>query len=136
MRSFGTLKWSQWARKKSSEELRSSSIDGSCQMVRTGTIKLKKSQYVFGFWDRFVNVLLLTVEFLVFLLPRRLSKIKFRFQKSIFIKILIKNIFLSFLTIFVENEKIRFAQKWTKKINCDPNVKKTCLGILFLVVFE
>ena len=111
MRLFGALYEPPGSQKKCSEQLGLSSIDGSCQMVRTGAIKLKKGQYVFGFWDRFVNVLLLTVEFLVFLLPRRLSKIKFRFQKSIFIKILIKNIFLSFLTIFVENEKIRFAQK-------------------------
>ena len=93
MRPFGTPSEPPGSGKKCSEQLRSSSIDGSCQMVRTGTIKLKKGQYVFGFWDGFVNVLLLTVEFLVFLLPRRLSKIKFRFQKSIFIKILIKNIF-------------------------------------------
>ena len=41
-RTFGTLKWSQWSQKKCSEQLRSSSIDGSCQMVRTGTRKTKK----------------------------------------------------------------------------------------------
>ena len=111
MRPFGTLYEPPGSQKKCSEQLGLSSIDGSCQMVRTGAIKLKKGQYVFGFWDRFVNVLLLTVEFLVFLLPRRLSKIKFRFQKSIFIKILIKNIFLSFLTIFMKNEKMIFSQR-------------------------
>ena len=66
MRPFGTLSEPPGSRKKCSEQLRLSSIDRSCQMVRTGTIKLKKGQYVFGFWDGFVNVLLLTVEFLVF----------------------------------------------------------------------
>ena len=66
MRPFGTLYEPPGSQKKCSEQLGLSSIDGSCQMVRTGTIKLKKGQYVFGFWDGFVNVLLLTVEFFVF----------------------------------------------------------------------
>ena len=66
MRPFGTLSEPQRSRKKCSEELRSSSIDRSCRMVRKGTITLKKGEYVFQFRDRFVNVLLLTVDFLVF----------------------------------------------------------------------
>ena len=66
MRPFGTLYEPPGSRKKCSEQLRSSSIDGACQMVRMGTIKLKKGQYVFRFRGRFVNVLLLTVVFLVF----------------------------------------------------------------------
>ena len=65
-RPFGKLSETPGSRKKCSEQLRSSSIDGSCQMVRTGTIKLKKGQYVFGFPGRFVTVLLLTVDFLEF----------------------------------------------------------------------
>ena len=66
MRPFGTLYEPPGSQKKCSEQLGLSSIDGSCQMVRTGTIKLKKGQYVFRFRGRFVNVLLLTVVFLVF----------------------------------------------------------------------
>ena len=50
----GKLKWGrlghyrnrQEAGKKCSEQLRSSSIDGSCQMVRTGTEKRKNGQHV------------------------------------------------------------------------------------------
>ena len=41
-RSFGRLYGPQWSQKKCSEQLRSSSIDGSCQMVRTGTRKMQK----------------------------------------------------------------------------------------------
>ena len=63
MMPFGTLSEPPGSRKKCSEQLRLSSIDRSCQMVRTGTIKLKKGQYVFRFRGRFVNVLLLTVVF-------------------------------------------------------------------------
>ena len=66
MRPFGTLYEPPGSRKKCSEQLRASSIDGPCQMVRTGTIKLKKGQYVFRFRVRFVNVFLLTVDFFVF----------------------------------------------------------------------
>ena len=66
MRPFGTLSEPPGSRKKCSEQLRSSSIVGSCQMVCTGTIRLKKGQYVFRFRGRFVNVLLLTFDFLVF----------------------------------------------------------------------
>ena len=93
MRSFGMLKWSQWSQKKCSEQLRSSSIDGSCQMVRTGAIKLKKGQYVFGFRDRFDNASLLTDDFLMFWCPRRLWKLQYRHPKLIFVQISIKNIF-------------------------------------------
>ena len=66
MMPFGTLYEPPGSQKKCSEQLGLSSIDGSCQMVRTGAIKLKKGQYVFGFRDRFVNVLLLTLDFLSF----------------------------------------------------------------------
>ena len=64
MRSFGALYEPPGSRRKCSEQLRSSSIDGSCQMVRTGTMKLKKGQHVFRFRDRFVNALLLINDFL------------------------------------------------------------------------
>ena len=47
MRPFGTLKWSQWSQKICSEQLRSSSIDGSFQMVRTGTRKMQKRSVCF-----------------------------------------------------------------------------------------
>ena len=47
MRSFGTLYGPQRTQKKSSEQLRSSSIDGSRPMVCTGTIKLKKGSVCF-----------------------------------------------------------------------------------------
>ena len=57
-------------------------------------------------------------------------------RKSIFIKILIKNIFLSFLTIFIKNEKMRFVQNSRKQIKFHQNVQKTCLGILCLIIFE
>ena len=49
MKPFGTLSEPLGSQKKCSGQMRSSSIDGSCQIVRTGTIKLKKGQYVFGF---------------------------------------------------------------------------------------
>ena len=49
-RSFGTLKWSQWSQKKTYEQLRSRSIDGSCQMVRTGSQKMKKVNMFLNFW--------------------------------------------------------------------------------------
>ena len=42
MMPFGTLSEPPGSRKKCSEQLRLSSIDRSCQMVRTGAIKLKK----------------------------------------------------------------------------------------------
>ena len=93
MRSFGMLKWSQWSQKLCSEQLRSSSIDGSCQMVRTGTIKFKKGQFSFG---RFDNASLLTDDFLMFWCPRGLWKLQFRHPKLIFVHILINNIFFHF----------------------------------------
>ena len=65
-RPFGRLSEPPESRKKCSEQLRSSSIDGSCQMVRTGAIKLKKGNNVFGFRDRFDNASLLTDGFLTF----------------------------------------------------------------------
>ena len=45
-------------------------------------------------------------------------------------------LFFVILDNFCGKRKKRFAQKWTKKINCHQNVKKTCLGILFLMFFE
>ena len=66
MMPFGTLSEPPGSRKKCSEELSSISIGGSCQMVRAGTIKYQNGQYVFRFRDRFVIVLLLTADFLVF----------------------------------------------------------------------
>ena len=66
MRPFGTLYEPPGSQKKCSEQLGLSSIDGSCQMVRAGTIKYQNGQYVFRFRDRFVIVLLLTADFLMF----------------------------------------------------------------------
>ena len=67
MRSFGTLYGPQRTQKKSSEQLRSSSIDGSCQMVPTGTRKLQKRSV--GFWnlDHCDVAVLLTAKILMFL---------------------------------------------------------------------
>ena len=100
MRSFGTLKWSQWSQKKCSEQLRSSSIDGSCQMVRTGTRKLQKRSV--GFWnlDHCDVAVLLTAKILMFLGLGWLWKSKIRSQKSILVKNLIKNIFSVILDNF------------------------------------
>ena len=98
--SFGTLKWSQWSQKKCSEQLRSSSIDGSCQMVRTGTSKLQKRSV--GFWnlDHCDVAVLLTAKILMFLGLEWLWKCKIRPQKSILVKNLIKNIFSVILDNF------------------------------------
>ena len=48
MRSFGKLYEPPGSRKKCSEQLRSSSLDGSCQMVRAGAMKLKKEFVCFS----------------------------------------------------------------------------------------
>ena len=92
MRSFWTLKWSQWSQKKCSEQLRSSSIDGSCQMVPTGTRKLQKKSV--GFWnlDHCDVAVLLTAKILMFLGLEWLWTSKNRSQKSILVKNLTKNI--------------------------------------------
>ena len=86
---------------KSSEQLRSRSIDGSCQMVRTGSQKYEKSQYVFGFLGWNIDALLLTHDFLMFSCPRRFWKLQFRSPKLIFGEILIKNIFFWIFIILV-----------------------------------
>ena len=48
MRPFGALWEPELSQKKCSEQLRSGSIDGSIQMVRAGTIKLKKGSVCFS----------------------------------------------------------------------------------------
>ena len=119
MRSFGTLKWSQWNQKKCSEQLRSSSIDGSCQMVPTGTRKLQKRSV--GFWnlDHCDVAVLLTAKILMFRGLEWLWKSKIRPQKSILVKNLIKNIFSVILDNFcwlpqnfVLVTFFRFCQIW------------------------
>ena len=90
MRSFGALKWSQWSQKKCSEQLRSSSIDGSCQMAHTGTRKLQKRSVDFWNLDHCDVAVLLTAKFLMFLGLGWLWKSKIRSQKSILVKNLIK----------------------------------------------
>ena len=49
MRPFGTLSEPPRRRKKCCEQLRSSSIDWRCQMVRMGSQKYEKDQCVLGF---------------------------------------------------------------------------------------
>ena len=66
MRPFGTLYEPPGSQKKCSEHLRSRSTDGVTQKVHRGQEKYQNGQYVFGFWDRYDNALLLTVDFFAF----------------------------------------------------------------------
>ena len=100
MRSFGTLYGPQRTQKKSFEQLRSSSIDWWCQLVRAGTIKLKKWSVCFLILDHRDFAVLLTARILMFWCPGRLWKIKIRPRKSILVKIWSKMFFLWFLTMF------------------------------------
>ena len=100
MRPFGTLWEPQWIRKKSSGQLRSSSIDGSCRMVRTGTRKIQKRSMCFRISGHHISAMLLTTIFLMFWVLGWLWKIKIRSRKSILVKIFIKNIFFWRLIIF------------------------------------
>ena len=119
MRPLGTQYGPQWIQKKCSEQLRSSSIDGSCQMVPTGTRKLQKRSV--GFWnlDHCDVAVLLTAKILMFLGLRWLWKSKIRSQKSILVKNLMKNIFSVILDNFwllpqnfVLVTFFRFCQIW------------------------
>ena len=139
MRPFGTLSEPPEIQKKCSEKLRWSSIGRSCQMMRSGTGKMSKWSVCFWIRNWFVNVLLLTVDFFLFWVLEWLWKIRFRSQKLNFRWNFDQKHFSAILDNFYGKwKKMRFAQfqKSRKKIKFHQNVKKTCLGISFLMFFE
>ena len=105
MRSFGTLKWSQWCWKKSSEELRSRSIDWRGQKVLRGRQNCTKWDHVFGPGERSDDDMLLTIKILMILCSGRIWKLVFGVSKWQFIENFMKNQHLTMFTIFqsVEN---------------------------------
>ena len=116
-----TLYESHGTRKKSSEQLRSSSIDGSCRMVRTGTRKMQKRSMCFWISGHHISVMLLTTIFLMFWVLGWLWKIKIRSRKSIFVKFknFIQNIFFedwSFFSLAAKFCVLHFFRFCLKKI--------------------
>ena len=76
--SFGALYEPQRSQKKRYEQLRSRSIDWRCRMVRTGSQKYEKAQYVFVFWGlKCRRVIVNSVIFYVYV-SREVPKARFR----------------------------------------------------------
>ena len=94
MRPFGSLKWSQWIQKKCCEQLRSSYIDGLCQMVRTGTRKMQNGSICFWISDHHTGTILLTIIFSMFWVFEWLWKIKIPSRKSILVNMFINTILI------------------------------------------
>ena len=112
MRLFRKLSEPQRSKKKCSEQLRSSSIDGSCQMVRTVAIKLKKGQYVFGFQDQLTTCYCWRLIWSCFSVRVGSEKLNFALKNWFSSKFLSKTFFCHSWQFLW---KLRFAQKWRKK---------------------
>ena len=135
MRPFGALYEPHRSQKKCFEQLRSSSVDRSCQMVRMGPIKLKKGQYFFWISGPFCHRVIVDGCFFGVLASAAVLKNQIALSKMNFHQNFDQKHFSVILNNFHEKRKNDIRSKVNKKINCHQNVTKTCLRILFLVHF-
>ena len=114
MWSYGTLKWSQWGRKKNSEELRLRSIDWRGQKVPRDEQNYTKGDHVFGPGERSDNGMLLTIKILMILCSGRVRKLDFALSKWHFIENLMQNWQVTIFRFFefFQNLKFRFLSKF------------------------